>query len=179
MDYLDVLDEHGDYTGRVEARDVCHKEGLWHRAVVLFLVNSKNEVLLQKRSASKKLWPNMWDVTAGGHVLAGEFGFEAAIREMKEELGIEVNQSEILFLEGVVTSNCKGEIQNNHFNEYFVCQKEVEIENIKIQEEEVAEVRWFSKEEILEKVANKNNEMTDKIEAWHCLEKYYQWLAKK
>lgn len=179
MDYLDVLDEHGDYTGRVEARDVCHKEGLWHRAVVLFLINSKNEVLLQKRSASKKLWPNMWDVTAGGHVLAGEFGFEAATREMKEELGIEIKQNEILFLEGIVTSNLKGEIKNNHFNEYFVCHKDVKIEDIKIQEEEVTEVKWFSKEEILEMIANKDKEMTDKMEVWHCLEKYYQWLAKK
>ena len=87
-EYFDVLNEKGEYTGKVESRDVCHKEGLWHKAVAVFVVNSKGQVLLQKRSAKKKMWPNMWDITAGGHVDSGEFGFESIIREIKEELVI-------------------------------------------------------------------------------------------
>ncbi len=55
---FDVLDEKGNYTGKVETREKCHKEGLWHKAVALCIINSKNEVLLQRRSANKKLWPN-------------------------------------------------------------------------------------------------------------------------
>ena len=82
---VDVLDERGMYTGKTETRVNCSKEGLWHKAVCVFIINSKEQVLLQKRSANKKTWPNMWDVTAGGNVLAGEFGFEAIIRECKEE----------------------------------------------------------------------------------------------
>lgn len=100
---FDVLLENGEFSGKVETRSKCHKLGLWHKAVALFIINSQNEVLLQKRSASKKMWPNLWDISAGGHVLAGEFGFEAIIREIKEELGSNINKDDILFL-GASTS---------------------------------------------------------------------------
>ena len=96
---FDVLLENGEYSGKIETREKCHKDGLWHKAVALFIINSKDEVLLQKRSEKKKLWPNLWDITAGGHVLAGEFGFEAIIREIKEELGTNITKNDILFLE--------------------------------------------------------------------------------
>lgn len=86
MEYFDVLNEKGIYTGEVKTREECHEKGLWHKAVVVFIINSKNQVLLQKRSKQKKLWPDMWDITAGGHVDSGEFGFQAIIRECKEEL---------------------------------------------------------------------------------------------
>ena len=87
-EYFDVLNNKGDYTGKIESREKCHKEGLWHKAVAVFVINSKGQVLLQRRSPNKKMWPNMWDITAGGHVLSGEFGFQSIIRECKEEIGI-------------------------------------------------------------------------------------------
>ena len=83
-EYFDVLNEKGEYTGKIETREKCHREGLWHKAVVVFIINSKGQVLLQKRCANKKMWPNTWDVTAGGHVLAGEFGFQSILRECEE-----------------------------------------------------------------------------------------------
>ena len=67
---FDVLDENGRFINKIAGREECHKKGLWHRAVVAHIINSKQQVLLQKRSATKKLWPNLWDVTAGGHVLS-------------------------------------------------------------------------------------------------------------
>lgn len=51
---VDVLDERGMYTGKTETRANCSKEGLWHKAVCVFIINSKSQVLLQKRSANKK-----------------------------------------------------------------------------------------------------------------------------
>lgn len=84
---VDVLTETGKFTDNVEMKQLCHKKGLWHKAVAVFIINSKKQVLLQKRSKNKKMWPDMWDISAGGHVLAGEFGFQAIIREIKEELG--------------------------------------------------------------------------------------------
>ena len=95
---LDVLDEKGNYTNEVATRSDCHKFGLWHKAGVVFVINSNNEILLQKRSANKKLWPNMWDITAGGHVLSGEFGYQAVIRETKEEIGLEITKNDLTFI---------------------------------------------------------------------------------
>lgn len=53
-EFFDVLNERGEYIGKIEARKKCHTEGLWHKAVAMFIINSKGQVLLQKRSANKK-----------------------------------------------------------------------------------------------------------------------------
>ena len=55
MEYLDVLNEYGEFTGKVASRDECHKEGLWHRAIYGFIINKDGDVLLQRRSKNKKL----------------------------------------------------------------------------------------------------------------------------
>ncbi len=177
-EYFDVLNEKGNYTGEVETRDNCHKEGLWHKAVVVFIINSKNQVLLQRRSKNKKLWPNMWDVTAGGHVLAGEFGFQAIIRECEEELGIKLDKKEITFIGLSTSSKIKGDIVNNHFNEYYVVNKDIDETKLKLQEEEVSEVKWMDKDEIIKRIKNNYNEITDKEGCWEYLIKYYEWKDK-
>ena len=51
---FDVLLENGEYSGKIETREICHKNGLWHKAVALFIINSNDEVLLQKLSVIKK-----------------------------------------------------------------------------------------------------------------------------
>lgn len=178
-EYFDVLNEKGTYTNQAEPRDKCHKEGLWHKAVVVFIINSKGQVLLQKRSASKKMWPNMWDVTAGGHVLAGEFGFQATLRECKEELGIELKKEDITFIGSSISVNIKGDIINKHFNEYYIANKEVDEKRLKLQKEEVSEVKWINKEDIIEKINNNFDGITDKEGCWDYLKKYYEWAEKQ
>lgn len=175
---FDVLDEKGKYIGKIESREKCHKEGLWHKAVVVYIINSKKQVLLQKRSPNKKLWPNMWDVTAGGHVLAGEFGFEAIIREAQEELGINLDPKEITFIGSAISSNIKGDIVNRHFNEYYIVHKDIDETKLILQKEEVAEVKWIDKEEIIDRIKNNYKNITDKEGCWEYLIKYYEWLEQ-
>lgn len=175
---VDVLDERGMYTGKTETRANCSKYGLWHKAVCVFIINSKEQVLLQKRSANKKTWPNMWDVTAGGNVLAGEFGFQAIIRECKEELGIELNKNDITFIGSVISTNKKGDIINNYFNEYYIANKEVDTAKLQLQKEEVSEVKWIDKNEIIERIKDNYNGITDKEGCWKYLIKYYEMSEK-
>ncbi len=179
VEYFNVLNERGEYTGEIESRENCHKNGLWHKAVALFIINNKGQVLLQKRSRNKKLWPNMWDITAGGHVLAGEFGFQTVIRETKEEIGIDVNKKDITFIGASISSNQKGEIINNHFNEYYIVNSDVDEKSLKLQEEEVSEVKWIDKEEIIKRIQNKYDGITDKQGCWEYLLEYYKWLEKQ
>ena len=94
-EYFDVLNECGEFTDEIATREECHQKGLWHRAVYAFIIDKKGNVLLQRRSANKKMWPNMWDVTVGGHVVSNEFGRQALIREVKEELGIDIADDDI------------------------------------------------------------------------------------
>ena len=173
---FDVLNEKGEYTGKVETREKCHKEGLWHKAVALFIINSRGQVLLQKRSSKKKMWPNMWDITGGGHVLAGEFGFQAIIREMKEELGIDLEKNDTTFIGSAISINIKGDIVNKHFNEYYIVNKDIDESKLKLDAEEVSEVTWVEKNEIIKRVKNNFDGITDKEGCWEYLVKYYEWL---
>eukprot|EP01119_Soliformovum_irregulare_P014431 TRINITY_DN3947_c0_g1_i2.p1 TRINITY_DN3947_c0_g1~~TRINITY_DN3947_c0_g1_i2.p1 ORF type:complete len:185 (+),score=48.17 TRINITY_DN3947_c0_g1_i2:17-571(+) len=71
-EYLDVLDENGKFTGISHPRSQVHREGLWHRVVHVWIVNSKGQVLLQQRTLNKESWPGMWDISSAGHISAGE-----------------------------------------------------------------------------------------------------------
>lgn len=174
MENFDVLNEMGEFTGSVASREECHKKGLYHKAVVVFIVNSKNEVLIQQRSSNKKLWPNKWDITAGGHALAGEFGYEAVIREAKEEIGIDINVSDLIFIGCTISHNEQGDIINNHFNEFYIVKKDLNIEDINLQLEEVQDIKWISKENIIKMIKERNENLTTKWSCWDYLQKYLE-----
>ena len=168
---IDVLNELGEFTGKVATRDECHKKGLWHRVVYAFIIDKKGKVLLQKRSANKKMWPNMWDVTVGGHVDSNEFGRQALIREVKEELGIDIKDDDIKYLIGSTSINKKENIIDKHYNECYLITKEIDIAEIDLQKEEVSEVKYFTKKEILERINNNYEGLTEKTGPWNFLER--------
>jgi len=85
---IDVLDENGILTGEVLPRSEVHKRGLWHRAIVVAIVNEKNEILLQQRSEKKEKNAGMWDISVAGHISAGQDSLSAAAREINEEVSV-------------------------------------------------------------------------------------------
>ena len=174
-EFFDVLNERGEYTNKVVSRDECHKKGLWHKAVVVFIISNDNKrILLQQRSANKKLWPNLWDITAGGHVLSGEFGYNTVIRETKEEIGIDIDKSDLEFIGCTTSETISGDIINRHFNEYYIVHKDVDLKDIILQKEEVQDIKWFTKEEIVDKINNNYKDLTEKTGCWDYLVKYFE-----
>ena len=163
---FDVLNELGEFTGKVATRDECHTNGLWHRAVYAFIVDKDFNVLLQKRSANKKLWPNKWDVTIGGHVNAGEFGRQALIRECREELGIDISDDDIKYLVGTTSRYNKNGYINNHYDECYLITKDVNINDLVLQKEEVSDAKYFSKDEIITRINNNYDGLTEKEVSW-------------
>ena len=179
-EYFDVLNSNGEYINEIETREECHKKGLWHKAVVVFIISSDNKkVLLQQRGANKKLWPNLWDITAGGHVDAGELGYQAVIRETQEEIGIHIDKNDLEFIGATTSENVKGDIINRHYNENYIVHKDVDIKDIVLQEEEVQDIRWFDKEEIIEKIKNNYQDLTEKTGCWNYLLKYFEIIDKQ
>ena len=172
---FDVLDENGEFTNQVEIREECHKKGLWHKAVVVFILSMDNKkVLLQQRSATKKLWPNLWDLTAGGHVLTGELGYQSAIRETKEEIGIDITKSDLEFIGASRSENISGNIINRHFNEYYIVHKDLDINDIVLQEDEVQDIKWIDKDEVISRINDNYRDLTDKVGCWKYLLKYFE-----
>ena len=168
-EFFDVLNEFGEFTGKTATREECHEKGLWHRAVYAFIIDNDSNVLLQKRSGNKKLWPNLWDVTVGGHVDSGEFGRQALIREVKEELGIEIKDDDIKYLVGSTSINEKGSIINKHYNECYLITKKIDISKVMLQEEEVSEIKYFPKDEVLRRISNNYEGLTNKTGPWNFL----------
>lgn len=85
---FDVVDENDEVVGQATRAEV-HARGLLHRAVHVFAINGRGELLLQQRSRLKDVHPGVWDSSVSGHLDAGEGYREAAVREMAEEMGIE------------------------------------------------------------------------------------------
>ena len=85
---LDVVTD-SDTVIRQAMRSIVHQQGLLHRGVHVFLFNERGEMLVQKRSADRANSPSLWDCSVSEHVKAGESYVEAAVRGMKEEMGVE------------------------------------------------------------------------------------------
>lgn len=82
-----VVNENDEVVG-LDTKENCHLgNGILHRAITIFIISNKNEILLSKRSALKKLWPNFWDTSCSTHVCQDEAYEQAGERRLKEELG--------------------------------------------------------------------------------------------
>jgi len=90
---LDLLDASGNVVGVVQRAKVHGNPALRHPSVHVFVVNSKSEYYLQKRSHYKKIQPDKWDASVGGHIPAGETYEQGALRELQEELGVALDDA--------------------------------------------------------------------------------------
>ncbi len=86
---LPVVDRHDRQVGLAPRRRV-HAEGLAHRAVHILVFDPRGRLYLQRRSAAKDTYPLYWTSSASGHVDPGESYHQAAVRELHEELGLEL-----------------------------------------------------------------------------------------
>jgi isopentenyldiphosphate isomerase len=135
----DIYDINGKLTGKTMTRGDIFADGEYHLGVAAWIVNDKNELLLQKRAATKRIFPNLW-ATTGGAVLAGETSKEGCIREVKEELGIELNENDLVLLN---RSFRKGLISDD-----YIVTIDISLNNLTIQSEEISEVKWATIDEI-------------------------------
>lgn len=88
---FDVVNDRDEVVGRAPRSEV-HRTGMRHRAVHVFVFNSRDEIFLQKRSMSKDSSPGLWDSSASGHVDCGEVYDTCAERELREEIGLDLDE---------------------------------------------------------------------------------------
>jgi len=139
MELWDVYDSQGNKTGRFKERGSTFDKGEYHLGTALWIINSEGKALLQKRSLTKKYNPGIWALT-GGAASAGESSIEACLREVSEEIGLNLQPEDIKLLYRYFGEDCI-------FDDYITI-RDFDIAKAVLQEEEVSELKWFTMEEI-------------------------------
>lgn len=139
----DLYDENGELLDMKMKRGMPIPEGCYHKIVSVWIRNSRGEYLLSKRTPEKLVSPGVWECT-GGAVDIGETTLDAAIREVKEELGIELDPAK-----GVLARSSKHDLMRE-FYDVWAFEEDVDISEVKLQAEEVVDVRWMTKAEVEE-----------------------------
>lgn len=147
MEMFDIYTENREKTGRTIERGNKFDKGDYRVVVHACILNSKGEMLIQQRQPFKSGWANMWDITAGGSVVAGETSKQAVQRELMEELGIDIDFSDI---RPQLTINFE-----EGFDDIYIIQSDdIDINTLTLQYEEVQCVKWVSMREIEEMLHN-------------------------
>ena len=173
MELFDVCDENGEPTGRVTERTIAHRLGLCHRTVHVWVVrktkDGKWQILLQRRSAAKT-YPLCYDVSAAGHIRAGDGYEESAFRELEEELGIKASAGELQYLGRFDGGEIETEFQGKPFHDreitaVYVCVRDMEARDFLLQEEEVESVLWMDYETCREKLEQRDEMFCIKLQS--------------
>lgn len=152
MESHEMIDQYnirGEKLGVIDKAD-AHKLGLLHKSIHVWLINKKNEILLQYRCKDKLLYPNTWDCSFAGHVGAGETSIEAVVREGKEEIGIDVDLEKLEYLMTLKENIKYKNINSNEYVDIFLLRQDFDIKKVKFQMEEVSDAKYFSKKEFFE-----------------------------
>lgn len=142
MELWDILDCNRQKTGKLIARGQPMRQDEYHLVVHVWISNSQGQYLISKRT-SNKTYPLMWETT-GGSAIAGDSSLQAALREVKEELGIELNPN---------GGKCIYSYKRQHANfpdfvDVWLFQQEIDITSVVFQADEVCDARWATLEEI-------------------------------
>ena len=168
---IDVLDEFGNKTGLVKTKKDIKKDGDYHRAISVLILND-NKILLQKRSSTKKFYPNLWSIFIKGHVQAGEESLDACIREISEEIGIDIDKRELNYLYTLKEEKRDNDYIENIFYDTFIMRQDIDLKDIKVQEEEVSEVKYMEVSEVYDLIKNGSSDFAPNIEDYKRIFEY-------
>lgn len=146
MELWDLYTPDHKLTGRTHIRGKQMPDGLCHLVVHVWIRNSQGQFLMSQRSASRYAFPLLWE-TVGGSVVAGEDSLTGALREAKEEIGIELlpENGKVLF------SQCPriiGGLPSDHILDVWLFSYDGPLALENATTDEVAQCRWLTREEI-------------------------------
>lgn len=166
MELIDIVDKNGNFTGEIMDKEEAHDKNLLHNEIAVFVINNKKQVLLQKRSANKRFNPNKWGLCAG-HVDSKESLENASLRELKEEIGIDISikDLEILSEKELTLKN-----SNSHITYFYYIKSDLNESDFIIQTEELSEVKWFDISEVIDMINKEDQSIVFKKERLHLFE---------
>lgn len=137
MELVDLYDGQKELTGEKASKKEV-PDGKFRLSVHVWITNDEGELLLQQRLATAHKFPNMWSVT-GGAVQAGESSLDGVLRELSEELGIKAEKEEMKFLASYR--------RKFDYVDVWLLNRNIDVKDIKMQEDEVQAVKWVTSEE--------------------------------
>lgn len=144
MELWDIYNIDRTKSGETMVRGEPFQKDHYHLVVHACLFNSNGEMLIQQRQPFKVGWSNLWDITVGGSATKGDTSQTAIERELFEEIGLKVD------LQGVrphLTMNF-----DVGFDDIYLFEMDIDINDLKLQYDEVQQVKWASLDEIFEKI---------------------------
>jgi len=155
---VDIYDEHGVLTGKTTTKVNVKSKLLYHKAIHVWIINDKNQILIQKRNETKKIFPGLWDISVAGHVTSGELSIDTAVKELYEELGIEVKREDLLYLYSI-----KRDFEtfgtSNMFFDTFLYETNFDISEMITNPREISELRFIDFSEF-EKIQNCTSDLS-------------------
>lgn len=166
---IDILTPEGIPTGKTALKSEAHKNGWFHATVHIWLFTADGKILLQKRALTKKVFPGLWDISVAGHIGAGESILSSAKREVFEEIGLALEEKDLIKIGTRVhqVSHQNG-IQDNEHHHVFIAQLKVPLSELKIQEEEVADIKLFDLS-VLKNTKNLENVLLSRFHDYYCM----------
>ena len=151
MELLERFDNKRVFLNKVVER---YKEtpGEYEQVVHLWIMNEEGKFLMQQRSLKKRIYPGKWSVT-GGAVDPGEKPIDAVYRECKEEIGANLDPNKVEFMMSLKRSHV--------FIDIFLDKENINENDLKLQEDEVACIKWLDRQEIKDII--KNNDTANSI----------------
>jgi len=145
MKKIIIVDENDKIIGIKERGTL--EPGDIYRVSALWIQNSKNEILLVQRSFNKNNDPGKWGPAVAGTIDEGETYETNIIKEAEEEIGLKDHNFKKSFYR-------KNNGEHKHFTQWFFASIDKNIKDFKIQKEEVEQIKWFKKEELLRELEN-------------------------
>jgi isopentenyldiphosphate isomerase len=142
---IDLLNPDGTPTGKVVSRTSIHLSEQPHEVIHIWAINEKGELLIQKRSEHKKQYANVWDISLGEHISAGDTPLQSAQREAAEELGVNLPPKDLTLIGRLNVAQIvpeTGLLDNEWANAYLV--RLDSNTKLKLQTEEVKDTKWIS-----------------------------------
>ena len=129
---VDILDyETGQKNGEIITKKEAHQKGLWHSSIHIWLISKDyTKILLQKRCSDKNLFPNMWDISVGGHISSGEEPITSAKRELSEELGLNPKNYNFIYQTTIKEQFIDGDIFSNEFVYIYLINTDLDLNDI-------------------------------------------------
>lgn len=138
------MDAAGSRTGTSCAKSEAHRNGYLHPTIHVWILTADKKVLIQQRSFKKDTFPGLWDVSVAGHISAGEDPLSSAVREIEEEVGLQISSNELIFIGTQLAKHLHAEHLIDHELHYiYLLQREIYLKDVTIQKEEVAGIKMM------------------------------------